>query len=204
MQATLDHLVVTADRLERGVAQVERALDLTMSGGGAHPVMGTHNRLLSLGPADYLEVIAVDPDAPQPDRARWFDLDRQAPGAALTHWALRVDDLDAALARAPHGAGEPVALTRGAYSWRMAVAQDGRLPFDGLFPGLIAWNGAHPAPALSETGARLVALELTHPKADALRRALAPLVQDRRLIVRAGPVKITAQIDVGGKTVTLA
>ncbi len=203
MPATLDHLVVTADRLKRGVAQVERALGLTMSGGGAHPVMGTHNRLLSLGPADYLEVIAVDPAAPKPDRARWFDLDRQGPGAALTHWALRVDDLEAALARAPSGAGEAVALTRGAYSWRMGIPTDGRLPFDGLIPGLIEWNGAHPAPALPDTGARLVTLELTHPDADALRRALAPLVQDQRLSVRAGPVKITAQIDVGGKTVTL-
>ena len=34
-----------------------------LESGGRHPHMGTHNRLLSLGPDLYLEVIAVDPDA---------------------------------------------------------------------------------------------------------------------------------------------
>ncbi|WP_393939598.1 VOC family protein [Piscinibacter sakaiensis] len=51
-------------------------------GGGAHPHMGTHNRLLRLGDHCYLEVIAIDPAAPPPARARWFGLDRLAPDAA--------------------------------------------------------------------------------------------------------------------------
>jgi Glyoxalase-like domain len=45
----LDHLAVVAGRLDAGVAEVERLLGVTMAGGGKHPLMGTHNRLLGLG-----------------------------------------------------------------------------------------------------------------------------------------------------------
>ena len=39
----------------------EGALGATPAPGGHHPLMGTHNQLLSLGPGEYLEVIAIDP-----------------------------------------------------------------------------------------------------------------------------------------------
>jgi hypothetical protein len=54
--------------------------------------MGTHNRLLKLGAGRFLEVIAIDPEAPAPGRRRWFDLDapfmrqRLARGPDLIHW----------------------------------------------------------------------------------------------------------------------
>ena len=70
-----DHLAVTAETLEEGVAWVEAALGVTMSGGGKHPYMATHNRLLGLGDL-YLEVIAADPEAPRPDWPRWFEIGR--------------------------------------------------------------------------------------------------------------------------------
>jgi hypothetical protein len=61
----------------------------------------------------------------------------------------------------------------------------GKLPFDGLFPALIEWEGTavHPAPRLPDQGVRLKALELHSPEAEALRAALAPT--DRR--TRASP-----------------
>jgi hypothetical protein len=46
----------------------------------------------------------------------------------------------------------------------MAVPTDGKLPFGGLFPALIQWEGtAHPAPRLPDRGVRLLALELHSP-----------------------------------------
>lgn len=36
---------------------------------------GTHNRCLGMEDGIYLEVIAVDPEAPPPSRPRWFGLD---------------------------------------------------------------------------------------------------------------------------------
>ncbi|TCO69290.1 VOC family protein [Rhodovulum euryhalinum] len=185
---TLDHLAVSAQTLEAGVAAVEDRLEVRLSPGGKHPAMGTHNRLLRLGPGLYLEVIAIDPAAPAPGRPRWFDLDRFAGPPRLTTWIARCDDLDAALALAPPGAGVPMDLARGDLRWRMAVPEDGRLPFDGLFPALIAWQGrAHPAALLPETGCRLAGLELVHPRADALRQALTGLIGEPLIALHQGP-----------------
>jgi hypothetical protein len=61
---SFDHLAIGAETLDEGVEAVEAALGVPLAPGGGHPAMGTHNRLLSLGPGEYLEVIAIDPDAP--------------------------------------------------------------------------------------------------------------------------------------------
>ncbi|MGC9418708.1 MAG: VOC family protein [Rhodovulum sp.] len=185
---TLDHLAIAAETLEAGVAAVEDRLEVRLSPGGRHAAMGTHNRLLRLGPGLYLEVIAIDPAAPPPGRPRWFDLDRFAGPPRLTNWIARCDDLDAALACAPDGTGVPMELARGDLRWRMAVPEDGRLPFDGLFPALISWQGAaHPAALLPETGCRLAGLELVHPQAEALRLALRGMIDDPLIAVHSGP-----------------
>ena len=72
---TVDHLVVCARDLDEGSKYVAERLGVTPGPGGEHAAMGTHNRLLSLGPEAYLEVIAINPVAPAPDRVRWFGLD---------------------------------------------------------------------------------------------------------------------------------
>ena len=79
MNCDLDHLVIAAHTLEQGVAWCEATLGVVPGPGGRHALFGTHNRLLRIdrpGFANsYLEVIAVDPEAPSPGRARWFGLD---------------------------------------------------------------------------------------------------------------------------------
>lgn len=197
----LDHLAIAAGRLEEGVALVEGLLGVPMAGGGQHAAMGTHNRLISLGDL-YLEVIAIDPSAPPPGRARWFDLDRFTGPPRLTNWIVAADDLDAALAFGPPGWGAPLSLARGNYRWQMAVPDDGRLPFDGLLPALIRWQGTlHPAPALPDHGLRLARLTVTHPDAHALQAAL-PLA-DPRLRFATGPAGLSAVIDTPSGPVTL-
>ena len=104
MTLALDHIAISAETLEAGADWVEMALGVPLAGGGKHPHMGTHNRLLSLGDL-YLEVIAIDPAAPMPAHPRWFDLDHFAGPPRLTNWICRTSDLDAALAAAPKGTG---------------------------------------------------------------------------------------------------
>lgn len=198
MQSMIDHLVVTGGALETATAHVERALGQATVAGGQHPLMGTHNRLLSLGPETYLEALAPDRDAAAPGRPRWFGLDHhvadpQAP-PRLAAWALRVPDLDAALAQAPDGIGPACAMTRGAYDWRITIPDDGLQPFDGVFPALIAWTGPAPAAALPDTGVRLVSLTLRHPDAGRLGWALSMLTSDDRVTVQAGPPGLSAHI----------
>jgi hypothetical protein len=74
----LDHIVVAAHTMAQGLAYVEALLGVAMAPGGAHPRMATHNHLLRLGDAVFLEVIAIDPAGQKPARPRWFDLDNIA------------------------------------------------------------------------------------------------------------------------------
>ena len=162
----LDHLVVAARSLEEGVAWVESKLGVAMNAAiGRHALMGTHNRLLRLDAGRYLEVLAIDPQAPAPTRARWFALDAPAMrqrlenGPALIHWVDRTDDLEGAVGTYPE-AVEIVAIARGPYRWRMGIPPDGRLPARGTLATLIQWDSAHPCDALPETGVSLLAF---HP-----------------------------------------
>ena len=78
-RSLLDHITVTTFSLEAGTAFVSKALGVSPQPGGEHPRMGTHNFLLRLGDAMFLEVIAPNPAAPAPSRPRWFGLDKLGP-----------------------------------------------------------------------------------------------------------------------------
>lgn len=185
----LDHLVVSAGSLAEGVANVEAVLGVPLAGGGEHAHMGTHNRLLALGPDDYLEVIAVNPAARRPPYPRLFDLDNFSGVPRLTNWVMRVKNLGEALAQAPMGTGVATPLSRGDFRWNMAVPVSGQYPFGGAAPGMIEWLGAHPAPLLPASGCRLRALEIAHPEAAALRAALDPFLDDARVRIVAGKAR---------------
>ncbi len=189
----LDHIAVAAERLEEGAAYVEAALGVALGPVGRHDYMSTHNRLLGLGPADYLEVIAIDPGAPPVGHPRWFRLDEFAGRPRLTNWIVRVADLDAALGEAPQGAGRAVALARGDFRWRMAVPGDGRLPYGGAYPALIEWQGGlKPPDRLADVGCRLTRLEVAHPEAAGLSK-LVPL-SDPRVVFVAGARALRATV----------
>src|ERR1700739_2059301 len=97
--AQLDHIVITAPTLALGVDFVRQTLGVTPQMGGEHPRMGTHNYFLKLGEKIYLEVIAVNPNAPSPQRPRWFALDQVGPDELprLATWVARTDDIKAAV-----------------------------------------------------------------------------------------------------------
>ena len=192
----LDHLAISASSLADGVAAVEQALGVSLAGGGEHPLMGTHNRLLGLGDV-YLEVIAVNPVATGPTHPRWFDLDNFEGAPRLTNWICRTDDLSCAIATSPDGVGVPVALTRADLRWQMAVPADGKLPFGNAYPALIQWDGsAHPAARLEDVGCRLRHFEIIHPDAVALNGALLGAFSDLRVTIRQGDVMAyRAEID---------
>ncbi len=183
-----DHIAMSALTLAEGTEAVEAALGLALAGGGQHRHMASHNRLLGLGDL-YLEVIATDPAAAKPHWPRWFDLDNFSGPPRLTNWVAQCDDIATEAALSPPGVGIPVALSRGVYSWQMAVPPDGKLPFDGAFPALIQWQPPHhPTQALPDTGARLTRLEIAHPDAQSLTQALATRLTDPRIQITQGPV----------------
>ena len=148
----------------------------------------THNVLLGLEEGLYLEAIAINPNAPEPDRARWFDLDRFQAAPRLTNWICRTNDLRGALDKMSAGFGEPVALRRGDLRWQMAVPEDGILPFDNCAPALIEWQSTpHPAQRLPRSSVTLRRLTICHPQASHLTELLQGHMQDDRISIEPGP-----------------
>jgi len=190
--ACIDHLVVLARDLATGVAWCERTLGVTPAGGGEHPLMGTHNRLINISsaahPRAYLEIIAINPQGtksiPATDR-RWFDMDDAAlqqqvaeHGPQLIHWVGSVPDVAASLAAlAALGVdrGRAIAASRptprGLLQWQITVRPDGQRLWDGCLPTLIQWGAVHPCDHLPASGVQLQSLALQHPDAAGLGAA---------------------------------
>lgn len=177
MNTELDHLVFVADSLEQGARWCESVLGVAPGPGGRHATMGTHNRLLRIDspgfPRAYLEILAVDPQAPPPGRPRWFGMDdprlmssvRQAP--RLVQAVQRSDNVEMlrwGLIHLGLDPGEPLALSRdtpsGPLRWRLLVRADGALAADGALPPLIQWQGEHPADAMPASPLQLQAVEM--------------------------------------------
>ena len=155
MAGGFDHVAIAARSLEEGAAWLAERLGAAPQPGGRHPLMGTHNMLLSLGPREYLELIAIDPGAPAPQRRRWFGLDGFDGPPRLAGWVMRADPL-----AAPEGTTITEA-SRGDLRWRITLPESGQMPQDGARPMLIDWGaGAHPADSLPDHGLRLSALTL--------------------------------------------
>jgi Glyoxalase-like domain len=104
----IDHITVTAPTLEAGAEFVRQALGILPQAGGEHPRMGTHNLLLRLGDALFLEVISPNPKAAAPARPRWFGLDAMARDTApsLATWVARTPDIRASIAACPEALGD--------------------------------------------------------------------------------------------------
>ena len=194
LQAEVDHLVVAGRTLDECVQWCEATLGLAPGPGGAHPLMGTHNRLLPCSGQGfarcYLELIAIERGR-QPLRARglrrWFDLDDEAlratlqrQGPRLIHFAARVPDA----AKAVHAlAGGTPGIDRGAVieasrdtpagrlEWRITVRDDGQRLMYGALPTLIQWGAVHPTDSMPAAPLELVSLAACHPRAELLREA---------------------------------
>lgn len=150
-----DHVAIAARSLAEGARWLRERLGVAPEPGGRHPLMGTHNMLLSLGPGEYLELIAIDPEAPAPARRRWFGLDRFDGPPRLAGWVARADPV------VPPPGTTLAEASRGALRWRITLPDSGQMPQDGARPMLIDWGtGAHPSDSLPDHGLRLARLTL--------------------------------------------
>jgi hypothetical protein len=205
VNAQIDHLVVVADSLEQGAAWCEATLGVPPGPGGAHTLMGTHNRLLSIAGRDfdrcYLEIIAIDPAAPQPSRPRWFGMDGEALRAAarqqarLVHAVARTNHIEMlrwGLINCRLDPGALIAAHRdtayGGLSWRITVRDDGATECGGALPTLIEWQGPHPCDHMAPSPVALTAMSLrglpTRAR-DVLRLVAATTDRDQGPALRA-------------------
>jgi hypothetical protein len=225
MSAQLDHLVIAAASLAEGVAWCEATLGVTPGPGGAHPLMGTHNRLLNIAsdafPQAYLEIIAIEPGKrpSRPGTRRWFDLDDAVlqaglvrRGPRLIHFVARVPNANAtlqALAHEEHAhidRGHLLEASRdtpaGRLEWQITVRDDGQRLFYGALPTLIQWGAVHPTDAMPASGLALQSLHATHPRAADLAAALSTIGM-AGMAVQPGAPNLVAVLDTPRGPVTL-
>ncbi len=200
----LDHLTIIAPTLAEGVAHVRACLDLDVPFGQRHGYMGTYNHLLQLGGTVYLEIVALDPDAEGPGRARWFGLDDQKrvradwdAGRRLRGWVARAASIDAVLLGREHIFGKKASLPWDVPSFDFAIPDDGSLPLGGAAPSIIDRRGKPRSMAtLADLGARLVSFSLEHPDAADLLAFYRSLQIDRPpAIERGAELRYRARIE---------
>ena len=215
-RVVIDHLVFGCDYLQNGTSYLETALGVGLSAGGQHALMATHNRLLKLQDAIYLEVIAIDHEAVQKHgdigRKRWFSLDEDRTKKRLAQsprpltWVVAVDDIHDAASKCGYDVGKITTMTRDNLEWMLTIPEDGGLVEDGLLPGLIQWpGGRNPANKLPESGTRLQRLILQHPQPDVIGQIIDQLGIDGPVEVKLGPANLIFEMQTNaGELVSLS
>lgn len=189
----IDHFAIGASSLENGVRTLKENLGVEVPNGSKHDAMSTHNCVMQSGNESFLELIAIDPDAPDPGRVRWFTLDDPKTTARLAErpralcWVVNTNNLDEVVKASPVDLGEIITFVRGERSWRLTVPKDGHLPENALLPAFIEWSpGPHPSTAQQDLGVQLQQVRLTHPDPQSLTAMLKTLQVDHLATVQQG------------------
>lgn len=186
-QLQIDHLVVGVPDLQQGIDLVARRTGVRPVYGGEHSGSGTHNALLSLGSRQYLELLALRPNAePGEGGFIWELVDpvhlAELTGPELLTWAVSTAKAERTIERFQAQGYEVSGLVSGGrkrpdgaqLAWktfRIVSPEMRGVPF------FIEWEegSAHPAET-SPAGCELVSLTITEPEAtSALRRLVAVL-----------------------------
>jgi hypothetical protein len=200
--AELDHLVYRVPELAPAVERFARRTGVWPVRGGSHVGRGTANHLVGLGRAAYLEIIGPDPTQPDFVGERPFGV---APGIepGLVTWAVRTEDIDAAIQAAREHGYDPGAAT----AMHRALPGGGRLQWRlsgdaGLLPFLIDWDdGPHPTDA-GLPQLLLVEFTIVTPDVAQLRDQLAALQVEAD--VEPGDPALRAVIDTPRGRITLS
>jgi hypothetical protein len=196
----IDHLVYAAPDLDAAVDAFEQRFGVRAAGGGQHLGLGTHNRLLSLGPGTYLEIIAADPRQPEPDLPRPFGVDGVTE-PRLAGWAITCDHISRARDEAAAHGFDPGQVIDGQRRTASGEVLRWRLTSNaltgGVVPFLISW-GDTPSPASSApSGLVLESLHVEHPDPALITprlRALGADAEVRRAPAAALVARISGQI----------
>lgn len=191
----VDHLVYATADLNRGVDEIEKLLGVRATAGGQHLGWGTRNALVALGPTAYLEIIAPDPEQPQPEAPRPFRLDALKE-SRLVAWFVIGRDLERLRSEAARKGVTLGQVKSGSrrrpdgvqLSWQFT---DPWAPVaDGIVPFFIDWGDSpHPAHTAAK-GATLVSLRGEHPDVPRVSGTLRHLDLDLPVKQGASPALI--------------
>jgi Glyoxalase-like domain len=176
----VDHLVYGVANLETGIDELERSLGVRAAGGGQHLGRGTHNALLALGGASYLEIIAPDPEQNRTQAALAFGLETLE-RSQLIGWAIRTAAIDALVAEARAAGYDPGPIDSmerlrpdgTVLQWRLTSTPFSPSRF--VVPFVIDWGGSSHPSETAPAGVALVALRIEHPDPASIQPALGAL-----------------------------
>lgn len=210
MSRKIDHFAIGAQTLAQGVAAMKDALGVEVPQGSKHDMMSTHNCVMQAGHDRFFELIAIDSEAPDPGRPRWFTLDDPGTRKRLNDrpralcWVVNTDDLDAVIAASPVDLGEAVRFQRGGRSWRLTVPKDGHLPENGLLPAFIQWSpGPHPSTGQQNLGVTLLAVQVQTPDVARMKDLFRKLQISHLAEISEGPTALSFVVESPNGTVTL-
>jgi Glyoxalase-like domain len=206
----VDHLLLGIRDLDAGIDWVAKRTGVKAVVGGSHPGRGTRNALIAFQGRRYLEIIAPDPAQPKATLMRNL---RDLAEPRVIHWASASNDLDALAARLRQRGETVTGPSDGSrarpdgrmLSWR-TLALPAVFERDGVnpVPFFIQWSkdSRHPSQD-SPTGCNLIAFEIEHPNAGAVKAALAQV--DIDAAVRQGTsCRLVATLDTPNGRVVLA
>lgn len=183
--SSVDHLLLGVANLDHGIDWVEQRTGVRAAIGGSHPGAGTRNALLSLGGAQYLEIIAPDPA--QTTYGFRMDL-KTMTEPRLVWWAAKVSDIEAVAKKGRDARVQMVGPRDGSrvrpdgkmLKWKsLAIASD--FAVDGIdpIPFFIEWaeGTVHPSQD-APGGCTLRSFEIEHPRAAAVSDALKQIGVD--------------------------
>ncbi|MBM4113814.1 MAG: VOC family protein [Phycisphaerae bacterium] len=192
LPSDLDHLLVAVPVLDRAIDEFARALGVRPESGGRHAEWGTHNALLSLGSRRYLEIMSLDPAAPEAARTKGEAAFGFSRGAAprVIGWCAAASDLEArrrAALDAGVDLGDAISGARdrpdgSKVRWRITPPI---FHGDGMVPFFIDWGETRHPSLDAPTGCRLLRLEGEHPDPERIWRMLSAV--GSQLSVSRGP-----------------
>ena len=179
MPYPIDHFVWGVSDLERGCAEIEALFGVAPEPGGSHPGLGTCNALLSLGPGQYLEIMAPQNPSPGSIGERLARL--ESPG--LVTWVVRqsglselariVDDWAHEVQRSGPVNTERLTPDGTLLSWDLLFLT--RHSYKGLLPFFIDWyETRHPSES-APIGGALSEFSIQGPKAAKLNAIFSDL-----------------------------
>lgn len=199
-EEAVDHLLLGAADLDRGIAWVEERIGVRPAVGGTHPGRGTRNALLSIGGRRYLEVIAPDP-AQATITGQYRELPSLQHPKIIT-WGVNTNEIDALAdrLRSQKLAGSPVlpgsrkTPDGRTLAWRMIGVDS---PAGQLAPFFIQWSAdtTHPSQT-SPGGCTLRAIRFEHPDPELIRGAFERIGLSAT-VVRASEAGIVATLVCG-------
>lgn len=210
--AELDHIVFACRDLAEGTRIIGDLTGAVPVVGGPHVGRGTRNTLLTFDDRTYFEIIGIDPDQPEPERARGFGLDDLEAPKLVAYAIHPVDDetlegLAAIVRDGGFDPGEWMAMSRQKpdgelLEWELTAGGDTGFRLDGAIPFAIDWLGKpSPATTLPSMGS-LVQLSVQHPD-DRVGAVLAGLGLSK-VAFSQGPAALSATIETATGTIELS